>query len=113
MNRAVRRPAFDALGDSSQQSRKLGGLILKGIADPVPACTVRVDAATAGRPFPVALAATAAERLVGRGAELDVLRDAFKAARGKRFSLRAFHDAILPYGGLPVSLIRWGLDLGE
>ena len=49
---------------------------------------------------------------VGRR-ELLRLRDAFKAARGKRFSLRAFHDAILPYGGLPVSLIRWGLDLGE
>jgi class 3 adenylate cyclase/tetratricopeptide (TPR) repeat protein len=58
----------------------VGGLILKGIADPVPACTVRVGAATAGRPFPVALAATAAERLVGRSEELDVLRDAFKAA---------------------------------
>jgi len=49
---------------------------------------------------------------VGRR-ELLRLRDAFKAAHGKKFSLRAFHDAILPYGGLPVSLIRWGLDLGE
>ena len=49
---------------------------------------------------------------VGRR-ELLRLRDAFKAARGSTFSLRGFHDAILPYGGLPVSLIRWGLDLGE
>ena len=49
---------------------------------------------------------------VGRR-ELLRLRDAFKASRGSKFSLRAFHDAILPYGGLPVSLIRWGLNLGE
>lgn len=26
-------------------------------------------------------------------------------------SLREFHDAIMPFGGLPVSLIRWGLGL--
>jgi uncharacterized protein (DUF885 family) len=49
---------------------------------------------------------------VGRR-ELLRLRDDFRAARGKRFSLRAFHDAVLPYGGLPVTLIRWGLGLGE
>jgi len=35
------------------------------------------------------------------------------AARGSAFTLRAFHDAVLPYGGLPVTLIRWGLGLGE
>jgi uncharacterized protein (DUF885 family) len=49
---------------------------------------------------------------VGRR-ELLRLRDDFRAARGPAFSLRAFHDAILPYGGLPVSLIRWGLGLSE
>jgi len=49
---------------------------------------------------------------VGRR-ELLRLRDDFRTARGPAFTLRAFHDAVLPYGGLPVSLIRWGLGLGE
>lgn len=49
---------------------------------------------------------------VGRR-ELLRLRDDFRAARGGSFSLRAFHEAVLPYGGLPVTLIRWGLGLGE
>ena len=49
---------------------------------------------------------------VGRR-ELLRLRDDFRAAKGKDFTLRAFHDAVLPYGGLPVALIRWGLGLGE
>ncbi|HXM38397.1 MAG TPA: DUF885 domain-containing protein [Gemmatimonadales bacterium] len=49
---------------------------------------------------------------VGRR-ELLRLRDDFRAARGGDFTLRAFHDAVLPYGGLPVTLIRWGLGLGE
>lgn len=49
---------------------------------------------------------------VGRR-ELLRLRGDFRAARGSAYSLRAFHDAVLPYGGLPVSLIRWGLRLGE
>ena len=49
---------------------------------------------------------------VGRR-ELLRLRDDFRAARGPSFTLRAFHDAVLPYGGLPVTLIRWGLGLGE
>ncbi|MGH7530431.1 MAG: DUF885 domain-containing protein [Gemmatimonadales bacterium] len=48
---------------------------------------------------------------VGRR-ELLRLRDDFQAARGDAFSLRGFHDAVLPYGGLPVTLIRWGLGLG-
>jgi len=47
---------------------------------------------------------------VGRR-ELLALRDDFQRARGPAFTVRAFHDAILPYGGLPVSLIRWGLGL--
>jgi uncharacterized protein (DUF885 family) len=49
---------------------------------------------------------------VGRR-ELLRLRDDFRAARGDAFNLRSFHDAVLPYGGLPVALIRWGLGLGE
>jgi uncharacterized protein (DUF885 family) len=49
---------------------------------------------------------------VGRR-ELLALRDDFRAAKGSAFSLRAFHDALLPYGGLPVTLIRWGLGLGQ
>jgi uncharacterized protein (DUF885 family) len=47
---------------------------------------------------------------VGRR-ELLQLRDDFRAARGAAFTLRAFHDAVLGYGGLPVTLIRWGLGL--
>jgi len=49
---------------------------------------------------------------VGRR-ELLRLRDDFRKAKGSHFTLRAFHDAVLPYGGLPVTLIRWGLGLGE
>jgi uncharacterized protein (DUF885 family) len=49
---------------------------------------------------------------VGRR-ELRRLRDDFKARRGDGFTLRGFHDAVLGYGGLPVTLIRWGLGLGE
>ena len=49
---------------------------------------------------------------VGRR-ELLRLRDDFRKAKGNSFTLRAFHDAVLPYGGLPVTLIRWGLGLGE
>lgn len=32
---------------------------------------------------------------------------------GAAFSLRGFHDEVLSYGGLPVSLIRWGMGLEE
>jgi uncharacterized protein (DUF885 family) len=49
---------------------------------------------------------------VGRR-ELLRLRDDFRAARGSAFTLRGFHDAVLMYGGLPVSLMRWGMGLGE
>ena len=45
--------------------------------------------------------------------ELLRLRDDFRAAQGDQFTLRGFHEAVLPYGGLPVTLIRWGLGLGE
>jgi uncharacterized protein (DUF885 family) len=49
---------------------------------------------------------------VGRR-ELLRLRDDFRKSKGTGFTLRGFHDAVLPYGGLPVTLIRWGLGLGE
>lgn len=41
------------------------------------------------------------------------LRDDYRTAQASGFSLRKFHDAVLAYGGLPVTLIRWGLGLGE
>ena len=47
---------------------------------------------------------------VGRR-ELLRLREAYRRGRGRR--LRAagrFHDALLGYGGMPVSLARWGMD---
>ena len=44
--------------------------------------------------------------------ELMKLRDDYRARAGAAFSLRAFHDDILRYGGLPVSLIRWGSAYG-
>jgi len=47
---------------------------------------------------------------VGRREILELRKD-FRAARGSRFTLRAFHDSLLRYGGLPVALIRWGLGL--
>jgi uncharacterized protein (DUF885 family) len=46
---------------------------------------------------------------VGRR-DLLALREAAQAARGPAFSLRGFHDEVLSYGGLPVSLIRWGME---
>ncbi len=49
---------------------------------------------------------------VGRR-ELLKLREDFRTARGARFTLRTFHDAVLRYGGLPVTLMRWGLGLSE
>ena len=47
---------------------------------------------------------------VGRREILELRKD-FQTARGTKFTLRAFHDALLRYGGLPVALIRWGLGL--
>jgi Bacterial protein of unknown function (DUF885) len=48
---------------------------------------------------------------VGRR-EILHLRDAYRERAGAEFSLRQFHDDFLGYGGLPVSLIRWGMGLG-
>ncbi|HXE58693.1 MAG TPA: DUF885 domain-containing protein [Gemmatimonadales bacterium] len=49
---------------------------------------------------------------VGRR-EIRALRQAFERRAGSAFSLRRFHDELLGYGGLPVSLIRWGMGLDE
>jgi uncharacterized protein (DUF885 family) len=48
---------------------------------------------------------------VGRR-ELLQLRDAWREAAGPGAPIRQFHDAVLAWGGLPVSLIRWGMGLG-
>jgi uncharacterized protein (DUF885 family) len=49
---------------------------------------------------------------VGRR-ELLGLRDAYRRRAGADFQGKRFHDELLAYGGLPVSLARWGMDLGE
>jgi hypothetical protein len=49
---------------------------------------------------------------VGRR-ELLRLRDAYRERAGASFRPRAFHDELLAYGGLPVALARWGMELGE
>jgi len=48
---------------------------------------------------------------VGRR-ELLHLRDAWRESVGESAPVRQFHDAVLGYGGLPISLIRWGMGLG-
>ncbi len=47
---------------------------------------------------------------VGRR-ELRALRAAYRAAAGADYSLRGFHEAVLRFGALPVSLMRWGMRL--
>ncbi len=46
---------------------------------------------------------------VGRRALLE-LREAAEGQR-EAFTMRGFHDEVLSYGGLPVSLIRWGMGI--
>jgi Bacterial protein of unknown function (DUF885) len=47
---------------------------------------------------------------VGRR-ELLRLRDAYRERAGAGYQPRRFHDELLAYGGIPVSLARWGMDL--
>ena len=47
------------------------------------------------------------------GASCCKLRESWRARVGPEAPLRAFHDALLSYGGLPVSLIRWGMGLDD
>jgi hypothetical protein len=49
---------------------------------------------------------------VGRREVLS-LREAHLARRGPGASLRRFHEELLSYGGMPVALARWGMDLAE
>ena len=49
---------------------------------------------------------------VGRR-DILALRTAYLERDGDRSSLRAFHDELMSYGGLPVSLARWGMGLSE
>jgi uncharacterized protein (DUF885 family) len=49
---------------------------------------------------------------VGRR-ELLRLRADVQQRDGSAFSLRGFHDDLLSYGGLPISLIRWGMGLED
>ncbi len=49
---------------------------------------------------------------VGRR-EIKALHSDFRNAAGADYSLRGFHDAVLGYGGLPVSLMRWGMGLNR
>ncbi len=49
---------------------------------------------------------------VGRR-ELLRLRDAYRERAGASFQPKRFHDELLAYGGIPVALARWGMDLGE
>jgi uncharacterized protein (DUF885 family) len=41
------------------------------------------------------------------------LRDAYRDREGSEYSLRKFHDEVLSYGGLPVSLMKWGMGFNN
>jgi uncharacterized protein (DUF885 family) len=45
--------------------------------------------------------------------ELLALREAYRKKHGAGVSLRRFHDELMRFGGMPVSLARWGMDLAE
>lgn len=45
--------------------------------------------------------------------ELLALRNAMRTVEGGDFSMRRFHERVLAYGGLPISLVRWGFGLEE
>jgi uncharacterized protein (DUF885 family) len=47
---------------------------------------------------------------VGRR-ELLALREDFRKRAGAAYDARRFHDELLAWGGLPVSLIRWGMGM--
>ena len=49
---------------------------------------------------------------VGRR-EILTLRDAYRRRGGSAFQPRRFHQELLSYGGMPVALARWGMDLAE
>jgi hypothetical protein len=41
------------------------------------------------------------------------LREDYRKRAGSAFSLRTFHDELMRYGGLPVTLVRWGMGLQD
>ena len=41
------------------------------------------------------------------------LRDAYLQREGSSYRLRRFHDELMGYGGLPVSLASWGMGLTQ
>ncbi|UCG87656.1 MAG: DUF885 domain-containing protein [Gemmatimonadota bacterium] len=43
--------------------------------------------------------------------ELVALRNDYRRAAGSGYSQREFHAKVMEYGGLPVSLMRWGMEL--
>jgi uncharacterized protein (DUF885 family) len=47
---------------------------------------------------------------VGRR-DLKALRCDFQQKHGSDYTVRSFHEAVLRFGGLPVSLMRWGMGL--
>jgi uncharacterized protein DUF885 len=49
---------------------------------------------------------------VGRR-ELLALRESYRDRNRATFQLQKFHDELMQYGGMPVSLARWGMDLAE
>jgi len=55
---------------------------------------------------------SAAAGILGKR-ELVRLRNDVRDARGYSFTLDAFHDEVLGYGGIPVPLIRWGMGLDD
>lgn len=55
---------------------------------------------------------SAAAAILGKR-ELVRLRQDVHDARGSSFTLDAFHDEVLGYGGIPVPLIRWGMGLDD
>lgn len=73
----VRMLAGDRGGHEFQS---VGGLVLKGIAEPVPSFRVRFEIGDRGLPLPLPLALTPLEHVVGREAESQVLDLAIGAA---------------------------------
>jgi uncharacterized protein (DUF885 family) len=49
---------------------------------------------------------------VGRR-ELLRLREAYRERNPSGYTDRSFHDEVMRYGGIPVALARWGMDLAE
>ncbi len=45
--------------------------------------------------------------------EILLLRESYRARAGSGYSARAFHADLLSYGGLPISLARWGMGLDD